>query len=138
MFSTSGYIYNCLVFPLRILFFKGPKIWGYGFAGGDSQESMCQSFTGVRSEFWAVSAEARSECFEILENKFSGFVIGAVAVFTIALSFQISYLSINRYFLLKPLNEINRNLEKVISALNGCLLEPLVELHDVDVNKKLE
>ena len=136
--DIGGAIYNMVVFPLRVLFFHGPKLRGFGFGGGSRPESMCQSFTDVRSEFWSVSEEARRECFEILEKKFRGFVVGTVALLTIVFFFQCMYLSVNRYFLLRPLNEVNRNLEKVISALNGCLLAPVVELHEeVDVKKKL-
>jgi len=140
--NIGGEIYNLVVYPLRVLFFQGPKLWGFGFGGSSGAESMCQSFTDVRSEFWSVSEETRRECFEILEKKFRGFVIGTVAVFTIAFCFQFMYLSINRYFLLKPLNEVNKNLERVISALNGCLLSPVVELEvdevdEINKNKKL-
>ena len=123
--STFPFVYKIVVFPLRVLFFQGPKIFGLG--GGFSQERMCQSFTDVRSEFWSMNDDTRLECNEILENKFRGFVVGIVALLTIALLFQVMYLSINRYFLLKPLNEVNRNLEKVISALNGCLLSPEIQ-----------
>lgn len=133
--STLSVIYNTVVFPLRVLFFHGPKLRGYGFGGGSSLESMCQSFTDVRSEFWSINDETQRECFEILENKFREFVIGTVAVFTIVIFFQASYLSFNRYFLLRPLNEVNKNLEKVIRALNGALLEPVVD--EVYVKKKI-
>lgn len=78
---------------------------------------MCQSFTNVRSEFWSSSDTAQTECFEILERQFHAFVVGAVAVSALAVAIQTVYLSVNRYFLLRPLNEVNRNLEKVIRHL---------------------
>ena len=110
-------VYNLAVFPLRVLFFRGPRLWGYGFGGGSSPENMCQSFTNVRSEFWSSSDTTQTECFEILERRFHAFVVGAVALSALAVAIQTVYLSVNRYFLLKPLNEVNRNLEKVIRHL---------------------
>ena len=110
-------VYNLCVFPLRVLFFRGPRLWGYGFGGGSSPENMCQSFTNVRSEFWSSSDTAQTECFEILESRFHAFVVGAVAFTTSALLIQTMYLTVNRYFLLKPLNEVNRNLEKIIDFI---------------------
>lgn len=112
-------VYNLAVFPLRVLFFRGPKLWGYGFGGGSSPENMCQSFTNVRSEFWSSSDTTQTECFEILERRFHAFVVGAVALSTFALYIQAVYLTVNRYFFLKPLNEVNENLENVIQVLKG-------------------
>ena len=114
------YVYNLSVFPLRVLFFRGPRLFGYGFGGGSSPENMCQSFTNVRSEFWSSSDTTQTECFEILEKRFDAFVVGAVALSTAALTIQFLYLIVNRHFFLKPLNEVNRNLEKILIQLRVC------------------
>ena len=116
------YVYNLCVFPLRVLFFRGPRLWGYGFGGGSSPENMCQSFTNVRSEFWSSSDTTQTECFEILEKRFDAFVVGAVALTTAALTIQFLYLVVNRYFFLKPLNEVNRNLERVVELIEEMKL----------------
>ena len=113
------YVYNLSVFPLRVLFFRGPRLWGYGFGGGSSPENMCQSFTNVRSEFWSSSDTTQTECFEILEKRFDAFVVGAVALTTAALTIQFLYLVVNRYFFLKPLNEVNRNLERIVVVMES-------------------
>ena len=81
---------------------------------------MCQSFTNVRSEFWSSSDTTQTECFEILEKRFDAFVVGAVALTTAALTIQFLYLVVNRYFFLKPLNEVNRNLEKILIQICVC------------------
>lgn len=107
-------VYDLGIYPLRILFFQGPRLWGYGFGEGSSSEDMCQSYTNVRSDFWSSSTTTQTECREILERKFNGFVVGAVALSTVAVCIQTVYLTINKYFLLKPLNEVNQNLEKLI------------------------
>ena len=111
-------VYNLAVFPLRVLFFHGPRLWGYGFGGGSSAENMCQSVTNVRSEFWSSSDTTQTECFEILEKKFDAFVVGAVALSTAALTIQFLYLIVNRHFFLEPLNEVNRNLEKILKQIH--------------------
>lgn len=112
-------VYRLAVFPLRVLFFRGPRLWGYGFGGGSSPETMCQSFTDVRSEFWGSSDATQAECFEILERRFDAFVVGAVALSALAVCIQTVYLSANRYFLLRPLNEANRNLERIVAVMES-------------------
>lgn len=107
-------VYALSVFPLKILFFRGPRLWGYGFGEGSTHEDMCQAYTNVRSEFWTSSFATQTECFEILEKKFNGFVVGTVALTAFAVCFQTVYLTINKYFLLRPLNEVNRNLEILV------------------------
>ena len=143
LLTYTSVFYKIAVFPLRVLFFKGPKFLGFG--GGSSPERMCQSLTDVRSEFWSMNDDTRLECFEILENKFCSFVIGVISFFTIAILFQFSYLYINRYFLLKPLNEVNRNIERMICILNRGLLLPYRVPNDYqeyqeirDFNKKIK
>ena len=110
-------IFSLVVYPLRVLFFRGPSLWGYGFGGGSRPENMCQSFTDVRSEFWSSSDTTQTECFEILERRFHAFVVGLVALSAVAVCIQTVYLSVSRYFILKPLNEVNRNLERVIEVI---------------------
>ncbi len=115
--SSLGFVYRLVVFPVRVLFFHGPKLWGYGFGGGSSPEDMCQSFTDVRSEFWRSSDTTQKECFEILERRFDAFVVGAFALTTIAVCIQTMYLSVSRYFILRPLNEVNRNLQEILRVI---------------------
>ena len=129
--SSGGLFYNLAVFPLRVLFFRGPTLWGYGFGGGSSPENMCQSLTNVRSEFWGSSETTQAECLEILERRFHAFVVGAVALSAFAVAIQAVYLSVNRYFLLKPLNEVNRNLEKVIRVLQNHVSACTSTMHAV-------
>lgn len=117
-------VYGLAVFPLKVLFFRGPRLWGYGFGGGSSPETMCQSFTDVRSEFWGSSEATQTECFEILERRFDAFVVGAVALSAFAVCIQTVYLSVHRYFLLKPLNEVNRNLERIVVVMESVAAVP--------------
>lgn len=115
--AGGAIVYNIVVYPLRVLFFRGPKLWGYGFGGGASPYSMCHSFTGVGSEFWGSTDTTRAECFEILQTRFGAFVVGAVALSFVVVSIQTTYLSVSKYFLLKPVNEVNRNLEKIVTLI---------------------
>ncbi|CAM9702153.1 unnamed protein product [Ectocarpus sp. 6 AP-2014] len=66
--------------PLRVLYFHGPRLWGYGFQEGVEREQSCEQFTSVRSSFWSGSSDAQGECIEMLERKFNGFVVGLFAL----------------------------------------------------------
>lgn len=68
--------------PLRVLYFHGPRLGGYGFQEGVSYEQACEKVTSVRSDFWVGSEGAFSECTDILERKFNAFVIGSFALAT--------------------------------------------------------
>jgi len=48
--------------PLRVLYFHGPRLGGYGFHEGVGIEHACEQATSVRSEFWTGSSDAYREC----------------------------------------------------------------------------
>lgn len=83
MLDVGGALTKVMYFatlPLRVLYFHGPRLGGYGFQEGVSNEHACEQFTSVRSEFWAGSRDASGECSEILERKFNAFVVGLCAL----------------------------------------------------------
>jgi hypothetical protein len=93
-----------LFFPLEILYFHGPKLWGYGFYEGGRKETICSEVTGVRSGFWSDSQESFTECEDLLRRKFHAFVIGFVAITTTISFLQIGYLILCRHIILKSLS----------------------------------
>ena len=97
------------VSPLRILYFHGPRIWGWGGWEGINFEDICAQLTLVPASVWK---DQTKNCAELLERKFSTFLVsvfGAAYFFT--LYKIISYIYF-RYFILAPL----------ISELKKCLL----------------
>lgn len=74
--------------PLRVLYFHGPRLGGYGFQEGVRMEDACEHFTSVRSEFWAGTTGASDECNEILERKFNAFVVGWCALLLAGMGYQ--------------------------------------------------
>ena len=89
--------------PLEILYFHGPKLFGYGFQEGVSAETICSEMTGVRSEFWTQTSESFAECEALLKRKFYAFAIGCVATATFLIFLNVCYLTTTKHFLLKPL-----------------------------------
>jgi hypothetical protein len=97
------------VSPLRILYFRGPRIWGWGGWEGISFEDICAQLTLVPASVWK---DQITNCTELLERKFSTFLVsvfGAAYFFT--LYKVISYIYF-RYFVLAPL----------ITELKKCLI----------------
>jgi len=74
--------------PLRVLYFHGPRLGGYGFHEGVGIEHACEQATSVRSEFWTGSSDAYRECEGILQRKFNAFVVGLCALPIFQLSVQ--------------------------------------------------
>jgi len=72
-----------MTLPLRVLYFHGPRLGGYGFHEGIGMEHACEQATSVRSEFWTGSNDALKECEGILQRKFNAFVVGWCALIII-------------------------------------------------------
>lgn len=102
-----------ITYPLRILYFHGPRLGGYGFQEGYSKEMICSSMTSVRSEFWLMSVENMYECEILLENKFYGFVIGFFALLLICGIVSNLYLISIQHYLSRPIGAI---IEKKIES----------------------
>lgn len=95
--------------PLRVLYFHGPRLGGYGFHEGIGMEHACEQATSVRSEFWIGSSDAYTECEGILQRKFNAFVVGFCALFVVGSAY--TYISVvsTRYALsvtVKKLDEV--------------------------------
>ena len=102
------------LFPLEILYFHGPRLFGHGFQEGVSAETICSEITGVRSEFWTQTSEAFAECEALLRRKFYAFAIGCVATATLLTFLNMCYLTTTKHFLLKPLTaSISKELAKM-------------------------
>lgn len=100
MLVAGGVLKKAMYFatlPLRVLYFHGPRLWGYGFQEGVEREQSCEQFTSVKSGFWAGSSDAQGECIEMLERKFNGFVVGLCALVVAGACYQyIQFLAARR------------------------------------------
>lgn len=101
--------------PLRVLYFHGPRLGGYGFQEGVSLEHACEKVTSVRSDFWGGSEGAFSECADILERKFNAFVVGSCALAIGCAIIQCFYVLTTRHAIsptAKKVDEILRHLQR--------------------------
>jgi hypothetical protein len=111
------------LFPLEILYFHGPRLWGYGFQEGAKAETICSEVTGIRSGFWSSTPESFTECEDLLKRKFHAFVICLMTI-TSTLTFLHSvYLMSCKHIILKPLtasvsNELDLFLHKMRAQRN--------------------
>jgi len=110
--SIQG-LFNIIVYPLRILYFNGPRLMGYGFLEGRNKESICYEMTGVKSEFWSSSFQTMEECEILIEKKFYAFVIGLSTILTIYIFLSNLYLISIRYYISRPLTAV---IEKKIES----------------------
>lgn len=95
--------------PLRVLYFHGPRLGGYGFHEGVSTGHACEQVTSVRSEFWTGSGDAFRECEGILQRKFYAFVVGWCALIFGGSVYACVYVICTRYALsatVKKLDEV--------------------------------
>lgn len=88
-----------LVYPLKLLYFQGPAILGWGGWGGLPIEDICAQFTQVSAELWKLQKE---HCAALVDRKFSAILVavGCTAYF-VGLYKILSYIWF-RYFFLRP------------------------------------
>lgn len=113
--TILGDSFNILLYPLRILYFHGPSLGGYGFLQGDNKETICYRMTNVRSEFWSSSSTTMDECEILIEKKFYAFFIGCVTIMILCIVFSNLYLISIKYYISKPLAAVvERQIESSI------------------------
>jgi len=88
-----------ILYPLKLLYFGGPRLWGWGGWEGISTEEICAQLTQVPAKVW----ENSTNCIELIERKFQTFLIsiGSLAYFILVYKI-INYVYL-RYFILGPL-----------------------------------
>lgn len=88
-----------VVYPLRLLYFQGPTLFGVGGWGGLPVEDICAQFTQVSAELWKAQ---REHCMALIDRKFKAMVVAfGCGVYFMALYKIMSYLWF-RYFVLRP------------------------------------
>lgn len=113
--KTVQGVFNIFVYPVRILYFHGPGLMGYGFLEGRNKDTICYEMTGVKSEFWSTSFQAMEECEILIEKKFNAFVIGLSTILTLYIILSNLYLISIRYYISRPLTaEIEKKIESSI------------------------
>ena len=94
-------VIDIIFFPLKILYFNGPYL--LGFHEGSEKETICASFTKVRSEFWSRSIDTMEECDILLQRKFNAFVIGVITLVSVVTIGCNLYMISLKHYLLRPL-----------------------------------
>jgi len=101
--SITSVIYavpNILVVqPLKLLYFQGPAVLGWGGWGGLPIEDICAQFTQVSADLWK---NQREHCLALVDRKFTAVLVavGCTAYF-FTLYKLITYIWF-RYFFLRP------------------------------------
>lgn len=67
-------------YPLKLLYFNGPSMWGIGFWEGKNYEEICSHLTNVQSSFWLHSFEKQEMCLNIIEKKYNAFSISLLII----------------------------------------------------------
>ena len=105
------------VSPLRILYFHGPRVWGWGGWEGINTEDICAQLTLVPASVWK---EQMANCGALLERKFSTFVVSVFgAAYFFAVYKVVSYVYF-RYFVLAPIiSELKRCIPDLLNRQGG-------------------
>lgn len=78
---------HIIVSPLRQLYFYGPSFMQFGFWGGIPHSEICQTITTYSEGFWR---DNKSECSDIIENKFTSFRVTVEILVYFTLLYQLS------------------------------------------------
>ena len=94
--------------PLRTLYFKGPRLMGWGGWEGILLEDICSQLTTVPASIWR---DQLSNCQDLVERKFQTFLVTiSILSYCFVLYKVVAYLWF-RYFVVAPiLAEIQRML----------------------------
>ena len=77
--ESSKYI---LYYPLKTLYFYGPRIGNVGFWNGKFPQDICAQLTSVPSYTWT-QKNLDLECFDLLDKNFNSFYISILFIFYI-------------------------------------------------------
>lgn len=85
-------------YPLSILYFHGPQVFGIGFWQGMSLEQICAHLTNERapSSFWSKTPLNRSVCQQMVENQFHSFLILVLSVLYFLSIFKVMQRILNK------------------------------------------
>jgi hypothetical protein len=73
-------LYWPVVYPLKLLYFFGPPLLGYGFWYGRAEEDICYELTNSRPALAPLLKQHPEICAELVDDAFRNFII---ATFTI-------------------------------------------------------
>lgn len=73
----QGWVRGVLDRPLRDLYFRGPRVQGYGFWNGLPLPDICAQLTHTPSEVWVTNA---AQCITMTDRYFDAFYIGCTTL----------------------------------------------------------
>lgn len=126
--SVAKHVIYFVTFPLRVLYFHGPGLGGYGFQEGVEAGDACEQMTSVRSEFWSASDGAREECLGILERKFNAFLVGGFAVFVVGLVYHYVHVISTRRVIYPAIQSVRAKVEDVIRIMDDSQHQKIKEI----------
>lgn len=63
---------RAVVAPLRRLYLRGPRLWGWGFWGGAAVEDICASISNAPARFWSEHLDA---CADLIARDVDSLVV---------------------------------------------------------------
>lgn len=109
-FSKESFKY-ILYYPLKTLYFNGPRVGNVGFWNGKFPQDICAQLTSVPSYTWT-QKNLDLECFDLLEKNFNSFYISILFVFYIYTFYIFLQYTWYRFFIWKPMiHDIEKLLE---------------------------
>jgi hypothetical protein len=98
MFFLIFFLFACLHFqqavryvlepPLRELYFKGPRLHGYGFWNGLPNTDICSHLTNTAVEVWVFNI---GQCTAITDRYFDAFYIGVYSLLYVILLYNLLF-----------------------------------------------
>lgn len=98
-FITS-YISSLIIYPLKLLYYDGPLIMGFGGWQGIPKEDICSQLTKVPSTMWLGQIH---NCTDLIERHFNSYLIAFFATIYFLFIYKIIAHLWFKYFILKPI-----------------------------------
>lgn len=115
-----------IVAPLKILYFQGPSLFGWGGWAGLPMEDICAQFTQVSADLWK---NQRDHCAALIDRKFRAILVVVGCATYFAALYKLIYYMCFRYFFLRPLL---RELKDVLNEGKSLYIK------DIETDQKLK
>lgn len=91
---------NMIMNPLYIIYRKGPRVNGFGFWEGKSNEEICSILTNTRNDIWLNN---HNDCIEIINRNYDSFVISIYTLLIVFLFWKCITILFYYVCVIKPL-----------------------------------
>lgn len=79
---SQQWLQQALLWPFRVVYLHGPRVWGSGGWEGADTADVCAGLSGAPSSFWSADEGRQTQCDRIITNRVTGIAIGALVIST--------------------------------------------------------